>query len=547
MSGSHGKLPRDLIDSSEMHFRTRPSSRPWRISPQCLVFLGLLALAAMLPGCGRASSPPGTSAGKSATEESNSSPAQGAAPATSDFWQADFMQDQQVGWTHTIVTIDSEGNQNLTHTISESELSIRRFDTVLSQKIRLESVDTSDGILIRCQAQTTTGPEVSSVEGVVEEGALKLRSRTPGRVQDDQLPWKRDVGGYFATEQNLLRAPMRPGERRSLKALIPVLNQIGEVELNAIDWQETKLLDGAARLLKIEQQLNIGGNRLQAVLWSDEHGELQKQELPALQQVSYRTTKEVAQRASSTQSFDLGRATVVKVTNPAGDLHGRKQLTLQVHVTDQPAGLLFPSSLSQTVQAATADSTEIRLLAVRPDVPATLSQPVEPPREEDTLPNSRIQSDDPRIVTLANQVASDTTDSWKIACALEKHVHDLVQVKGFSLALASAVTVAETHEGDCTEHAVLFAALCRARKLPGRVAIGLVYSPQLEGYAYHMWNEVWIQDRWIPMDATLALGGIGCGHLKLADSSLRTGDDSSAFLPVLQVLGKLKITVKPTN
>ena len=93
-------------------------------------------------------------------------------------------------------------------------------------------------------------------------------------------------------------------------------------------------------------------------------------------------------------------------------------------------------------------------------------------------------------------------------------------MKNFSQAFATAAEVARSLEGDCTEHAVLLAALCRARKIPARVAFGLVYYPPQKGFAYHMWNEVWIADRWVPLDATLGLGGIGADHIKLGDSNL---------------------------
>ena len=80
----------------------------------------------------------------------------------------------------------------------------------------------------------------------------------------------------------------------------------------------------------------------------------------------------------------------------------------------------------------------------------------------------------------------------------------------------SAADVARSLEGDCTEHSVLLAALCRARKIPARVAIGLVYyQPRGEaspGYAYHMWTEVWVNQRWTPIDATLGRGGIGAAQ-----------------------------------
>jgi hypothetical protein len=144
---------------------------------------------------------------------------------------------------------------------------------------------------------------------------------------------------------------------------------------------------------------------------------------------------------------------------------------------------------------------------------------------------------------MASAVAPRESDDWRLAQALEAHVHQIIEAKNFSQAFASAAEVAETLEGDCTEHAVLLAALCRARNIPARVAIGLVYYPAQQGFAYHMWNEVWIKDRWIPLDATLGLGGIGAGHLKLAESSLHGATAYSAFFPVFRVIGRLTIEV----
>ena len=100
-------------------------------------------------------------------------------------------------------------------------------------------------------------------------------------------------------------------------------------------------------------------------------------------------------------------------------------------------------------------------------------------------------------------------------------------------------------EGDCTEHAVLLAAMLRAQKLPSRVAVGMIYIPSRSSFGGHMWTEVFLDNRWIPLDATLGKGGIGAGHIKLTDSSL--ADNAPApltiFLPLLQTVGKLSIEI----
>jgi transglutaminase-like putative cysteine protease len=142
---------------------------------------------------------------------------------------------------------------------------------------------------------------------------------------------------------------------------------------------------------------------------------------------------------------------------------------------------------------------------------------------------------------MARQAAGDETDPARLAIALEKYVHQTIRQKDFATAFATAAEVAQSLQGDCTEHAVLLAALARASGLPARVVMGLVYAAGQQGFAFHMWTEVYLHDHWVPLDATLGQGGIGAAHLTLGHSNLKDG--LASLLPVAQVLGQLKIAV----
>ena len=144
---------------------------------------------------------------------------------------------------------------------------------------------------------------------------------------------------------------------------------------------------------------------------------------------------------------------------------------------------------------------------------------------------------------MAEGVAPGEEDPWQTAIALENFVSRTVEVRDFSQVFVSAAEVAASKQGDCTEHAVLLAALCRAREIPARVAMGLVYVEEKQGFLYHMWTEAWIHDRWIPLDGTLGLGGIGVAHLKLADSTLAGPSAYADIIPIINVVGRLKIKV----
>jgi transglutaminase-like putative cysteine protease len=93
---------------------------------------------------------------------------------------------------------------------------------------------------------------------------------------------------------------------------------------------------------------------------------------------------------------------------------------------------------------------------------------------------------------------------------------------------------------------MLTAAMCRAQNIPSRTAIGLIYyldgtRPKL---GYHMWTEVWIQGEWLGLDATLGLGAIGPGHVKITDHSWKDVRSMIPLLPVMRVMsGKPKFEV----
>ena len=68
-----------------------------------------------------------------------------------------------------------------------------------------------------------------------------------------------------------------------------------------------------------------------------------------------------------------------------------------------------------------------------------------------------------------------------------------------------ASEVATRREGDCTEHAVLTAALARAAGIPARVVLGLalIHDAKHYGSYGHAWAELRIDGQWVVADAVL--------------------------------------------
>ena len=171
-------------------------------------------------------------------------------------------------------------------------------------------------------------------------------------------------------------------------------------------------------------------------------------------------------------------------------------------------------------------------LAITPVSPP--SSPVRLPVTGDTSglkPTLLLQSDNPLIIRKAKEIAGSNTDAVKVARDIADWVFHNVQPKG-SASMPSALDVLKTMEGDCNEHAVLYAALCRAIGIPCTVCVGLIFQDGF--FWYHAWNKVYLGG-WVPVDATWGQFPVDATHLKLKEGDL------AQQAQVLAVVGKLGI------
>lgn len=462
-----------------------------------------------------------------------------------DTWEVLTMQGSRVGYRHTEIRTLNEIGRELQEVSTELVLKVARFGDNTQTRLRVTSVETPAGELVRFESRTEMGPTESVVKGKVDGDVLVIGTG----AQQQTLPWSREDRGFLAVEQSLAAQPLSPSEHRSIRSLSPPpLLQVTTTELVARKVEPTKLLSGIEELLRIDATSSGGPGQpvMKMTFWTDTKGQVKKSRFADLDMDSFTTIRQVALHEDGSAPFDLGSFSVVKLDRPLPAGHETPRATYRVTLSGEDPAKIFPGGPSQKVTSLGGDSAELTVRAVRPDTPPEdFPTGNGPPTPADLAPNALVQSDDPAVKSLAERAAGGRQDAWTVAKLLEEFVRRSIKEKNFSQAFASAADVAKTLEGDCTEHAVLLAALARANGIPARVAIGLVYMPNDQGFGYHMWNELWIDGRWIPMDGTLGLGGIGAGHLKLTDSNLAGADGYSSFLPVAQVLGRLKIEVLP--
>ncbi len=145
---------------------------------------------------------------------------------------------------------------------------------------------------------------------------------------------------------------------------------------------------------------------------------------------------------------------------------------------------------------------------------------------------------------------------YETASRLRAFVHKYIQEKDLSFGLARASQIAQTAQGDCTEHAVLLTALLRAEGIPARTVTGLLYVDEFLGqqgvFGYHMWSQAWLTDteqgpeggRWVDLDAVLGDRDFDAVHITLSVSSMADGKLLNDMVDMLPTFGRMDIHVQ---
>ena len=132
-------------------------------------------------------------------------------------------------------------------------------------------------------------------------------------------------------------------------------------------------------------------------------------------------------------------------------------------------------------------------------------------------PNAWVRSDDRDIRSFARQHGrgrSVRTRMEGLTEAVRAHMNGPIDYRRYD----DATTALQNRSGDCTEFAVLLAAVARARGIPTRIVHGIAYSGRFAGRAHvfspHAWVQAWDGTRWTSYDA--GFGPFGAGHIVLA-------------------------------
>jgi len=464
-----------------------------------------------------------------------------------DVWQVIYLGKARIGYSRSFTRPATVEGKFLLKCESQTHLSIKRFGQTLQIETRQETEELPNGDLTAFVYEMKNPPAATTrTAGRVQGNQLSGEINVGGTVHPFSIPWGSGIKSPAYLDRIPVEHAFKTSQNVACKVFLPEQAQISDVRLTAGRRELVTLLDGRRQtLLKLTILESIlPQTPVQSYL--DERGNVLVSTADMLGQTltTYTVPAEEALKKVAGAELDLAVNTLVGST-AIPQAHRTRRAVYRIKMHGEDPTPFFPSYPYQKVIRKGIDECEITVRAV-PPVATNRSSRV----DRQYLAGSRyLQTADSQVLMHVDAAARTIVEPAQIAVAMEKYVNQQIQRKDFSTALGSAAEVARSLQGDCTEHAVLLAAMLRARNIPSRIAVGLVYIESLAAFGGHMWTEALLGDQWVPLDATLGQGGTGADHIKLADSSFADSAPSpmTTFLPLLHVLGRIELTVVETS
>jgi hypothetical protein len=456
-------------------------------------------------------------------------------------YYAVFMEGKKIG--HAIRNRVTAGRK--VTTTQELSILVSRADEPVKMNMTETYIETTDGKPLGFKLVQNFGTRTMSISGTVDElWILNVTVTSMGQEQKKSFGWP--SGAVMDEGLRLLQLEKGFKEGLEYSAKIFDMGSIRaiEAEIHIGPKQNVDLLGRVVALTEVKTTFKTpGGGEIVSTSYVDENGNTKKSITPMV------VTQQMEMIACA-KEFALGENDVLELVDkmflaspePLNNIESAKSVIYYLKPNDQAKMLTIPSSDNQSVERLKEGGVIVTVQPV-----AALAGVRFPYEGKDSnaleamKPTRFVQSDYNDIIELARGAVGETKDAAEAVRKIEAFVSKYIENRSLSVGYASAAEVAASKVGDCTEFAVLTAAMCRAIGIPARVVSGLVYVKAFGGrenvFGGHMWVEAYVGDKWIGLDATRTPKGFDAGHIALAIGNGEPAD----FLNLVATLGQFEI------
>lgn len=479
-------------------------------------------------------------------------------------WYALTISGERSGWARFAIETGAGGDVTWTQ---EMEMRITRLGEKMTIGLKSVVVESTEGEARSMRSEQVLGAGKYSAEFAFLDDGIGVTIDAPGGQQSLKMPkpteeWLTPMKARRLTEKMLAEGTAEFSYKTidpsagptvmtvTQKKIGPAKVTIEGKELDGVEWE---LVQSIMPGVKSREVTGADGWPIRSVT-----------PVMGFEMVMTLSTKDAAMAAGG--AAELMEPMLITPSAPMKNARGSERAVFIVRSKDGSRLGDLPSTGAQRAQRIDEQSIRVTLdlnanAEKKPGALARLADPAVNNGEKAYLQrcaasSALINSESACVKGLLAEALKDVpegADALARAKAIRHFVGGYMTGAGLSVGMAGSDEVCRTKSGDCTEYAVLLAAMLRANGTPSRVVCGLLYCDTLLGkrdvFGPHMWTQALVkvgdEEQWVDVDAALGPGAcrFDAGHIAFSTSVLSDEAPAANFLELVPFLGGVTIEV----
>jgi len=441
----------------------------------------------------------------------------------SDIWMQVMQHGRKIGYAHRILTPQENGYGFA----DELFMRINTMGVIQGLSFSTQGTLNPDMTLATFHVHLASNMFRFEAKGKIVGKTLTVLVRDNSRGEESRyeilLKEPPSTSGNIA--ERMFRSGLKKGETKTFHIFDAASMGVRPVKATVLGEEDMRMGNTSRRLTKIS--VEFLGTRQHA--WLDREGHLVREE--GLLGLSLERVEEAEAKtgldADTAKGIDMTELASIASNKPIQEPQKLTVLKMRLlGIEDRRFALSGGRQLYQN-----------GVLTIRKEFLAGEEAKRDPAKEnlaDHLRPSPFIQSDHPDIIdALKGIVAPNDGPGAKSKKIVHWVYHHLE--KQPVLSVSNAVETLKQRRGDCTEHAVLVAALARAAGIPATIETGLVY--QRGRFYYHAWNVFWLGEGkgWMTADAVFNQIPADVTHIRFVRGEMQEQLDLIGLIGRLQV------------
>lgn len=461
-------------------------------------------------------------------------------------WMGVYIEGNKVGYSFSQETSVNQEDKSLLKFYAESRIKVSRLGgNPIELATIQESLLTQKEMPIETRLRTKMSESETVILAKVEEEKIVFKL---GEETVKEISYQEPFYIGVPLEKIIQEDGLYPGAKYNFKILDPVAYALSDCLFEVIDQEDTMILGEKKKLWHVKSELS---SLIPLVVdeWIDEEAVVFKSQTQAgfLTTVSVRMSKEKALEESS-DNFDIAFSSVIKPNISLDNPLQIQKMTFKLSGPPMEQMQQFPwDDETQKILRSEKDHLVIQTTSKIFYKKDALPIPIEDENLKESLEATVFcQSENQDIQTLAQKIIGNEKNSWAAAKKIAEWINQNL-TPNYDVGFASAEEILENLQGDCSEHTVMFVALCRAVDLPARAVVGIMYGDGI--FAYHMWPEVYVgtwvalDAKWLVKDKTSGEYYTDATHIKFGTSNLDENMFRDMITSISEIIGSLKLEI----